>query len=227
MLYKDRDLSEAQDFILKLFNELNPKPNEKVLDLACGKGRHAFFVSSLGYHTTGVDLSPDSIKDARKLASDNLAFFVHDMREPLPEQKYDVVLNLFTSFGYFENQFENEKMLNSISTYLSPDGQLVIDFMNSQKICTSLVPHEVKNIDGIAFNITKRLENGIIIKSIDFVDDGIPYHFEEKVQALGLEDFERLLKCTGFDIVKTFGDYDLNPYEESSDRLILLIKKKK
>lgn len=226
ILYKDRDFSEAENFILNLFNELKPSENAEILDLACGKGRHAVFVNSLGYQTTGVDLSADSIKEANSLANETLRFFEHDMREPIPGAEFDIVLNLFTSFGYFATQLENERMLHSIHSYMRPNGKLVIDFMNSTKALIDLVPHELKRIEGIDFKIEKEVRDGIIYKKIDFEDKGEVYHFEEQVQALTLNDFKRLLSVTGFELMKIFGDYDLNPYTDESDRLILLIQKR-
>ncbi|MFN3940966.1 MAG: YkgJ family cysteine cluster protein, partial [Chitinophagales bacterium] len=78
----------------------------KILDLACGKGRHSIYLNQLGYDVTGADLSENSIKEASKFANEKLHFKVHDMRIPF-EEKYDAIFNLFTSFGYFENDADN------------------------------------------------------------------------------------------------------------------------
>ena len=110
ILYKDRNYREAQIFMDNLTHYLNLPEHAKVLDLACGKGRHSIYLNQLGFRVLGVDLSENSIEIANKNANDTLNFKVHDMREPIKEQ-FDAVFNLFTSFGYFENDDDNLKIL--------------------------------------------------------------------------------------------------------------------
>ena len=102
LLYKDRNDAEADVFIKHLFHSLNLKKEATVLDLACGKGRHSLVINELGFNVTGVDLSENSIKEASKCENEKLSFAVNDMRMPLEGQNFDVVVNLFTSFGYFQ-----------------------------------------------------------------------------------------------------------------------------
>src|SRR3954465_14122404 len=106
ILYKDRNYREAQIFMDNLTHYLNLPDHAKVLDLACGKGRHAIYLNQLGFDVLGVDLSENSIAIAKNNENDELHFEVHDMRLPF-EQKYDAIFNLFTSFGYFENDDDN------------------------------------------------------------------------------------------------------------------------
>ncbi len=225
-LYKDRDHTEAKAFIRQLFASLTLPANASVVDLACGKGRHAVFINSLGYDTTGVDLSEDSIQSAKKHENDRLDFFVHDMRNPLPNKSFDLVVNLFTSFGYFEHTDENIKVLNAIRSYLKDDGLLVIDFLNADNVIENLVPKEIKEIEGITFNIHKKLADDQIIKNITFEDNGEHFAFQEKVQALRLSDFQQMLEETNFEIKAVYGNYNLEPLDASSDRLIIIAKKK-
>lgn len=226
VLYKNRDHSEAEVFIKNLFNELAIQPGVKVLDLACGKGRHSIFVNSLGFDTTGVDLSTKSIAEAKINESETLRFFEHDMRNPLPNSEFGLVLNLFTSFGYFEFNDDNLAVFNSIHSYLSSNGLLVIDFMNSVKEIKSLVPNAVKEEEGIVFQISKNFENGYILKQINFKDGEKDYTFNEKVQALTLENFLEFFEKTNFDVKSVYGNYHLEPYSEDAERLILIAQKK-
>ena len=132
----------------------------------------------------------------------------------------------FTSFGYFDADRENQRVIEAIQTALKPGGQLILDFLNADKIIDSLVPVEVKEINGITFQIRRTYRDRSIIKEIAFEDAGVTYNFEEKVNALRLSDFERYFNATGLQIIHTFGDYDLNPYSEHrSDRLILVAQK--
>ena len=225
ILYKNRDHSEAELFIRNLFGELDVSQSSKVLDLACGKGRHSIFVNSLGYNTTGVDLSAESIETAKLNESDSLHFFQHDMRLPIEGASFDLVLNLFTSFGYFQDTAQNEKMLSSIHKYLSDEGRLVIDFFNAETVLRDLVQTETKLIDGIAFNISKTIENGSIVKDINFQDRGDDYNFQERVQALKLSDFENMLAHTDFELDAIYGNYQLERFDSNSERLIIVAKK--
>ena len=155
LLYQNRDEQEAERFIQNLMNFLNLPSESKLLDLACGKGRHAKFLSEFDHDVMGVDLSPNSIQRAGEFAHEKLRFQTHDMREVLKNEQFDVIFNLFTSFGYFDDESENKRMCDSISQMLVPGGRLLIDFMNATKVIENLVPAETKTIDGITFDITR------------------------------------------------------------------------
>lgn len=224
ILYKDRDYEEAQFFMENITQYLNLPDNAKILDLACGKGRHSLYLSKLGYDVTGADLSENSIAEASKHSNENLHFTVHDMREPFDE-KFDAIFNLFTSFGYFEDDSDNLKTLKAICKSLSEYGFAVIDFMNVHHVVKNLVPQEVKTVDGIDFHIKRYYIDNHIYKEIDFEDKGEKYHFTEKVQALTLEDFEVMMDEAGIYLLDTFGDYKLRKfYKEESERLIMIFK---
>lgn len=226
-LYKNRDYSEAEQFIDRIVNHLTLPESAQVLDLACGKGRHSITLFTHGFEVLGVDLSANSIEEAKKFANDRLHFHVHDMRTPVPNDKFDCVFNLFTSFGYFENIEDNLKVLMSIEYMLKKNGRFVIDFMNAKKAVANLVPFEIKSIDGIDFHISKKLENGFIVKTIEFEDNGEKFSYQERVQALTIEHFRLFLEKVGLKITEIFGEYSLTPFnEDSSNRLIIIGEKK-
>ncbi len=224
ILYKDRDYEEAQLFMDNITGYLNLPEDAKILDLACGKGRHSIYLNKLGYDVTGADLSENSIKEASKHTNDKLHFVVHDMRDTCNE-KYDAILNLFTSFGYFESDDDNLITLKAIHNSLTEYGFAVIDFMNVHKVIADLVPQETKVIDGIEFHIKRYVEDNHIIKEIDFNDKGQQFHFTEKVKALTLEDFEAMMEEAGIYLLDVFGDYKLHKfYKNESERLIMIFK---
>lgn len=225
ILYNNRDESEAELFIRNLKHELDLS-NEEVLDLACGKGRHAKYLSELGLSVLGVDLSPQSIAYASKFSTKGLEFQVHDMRNIIENRTFDIVFNLFTSFGYFETDTENIQTLESISEMLRPKGKVVIDFMNSERIISTLVEKELKSVQGIDFQISRSYDGTFIRKDINFLDNGQSFSFQECVRAFKLEDFQRMLTATGFKIGSVFGDFDLSKFDAvSSNRLILIASK--
>lgn len=226
ILYQNRDDQEARDFIGRLCAYLRIPVGAKLLDLACGAGRHSRVLHSLGYDVTGVDLSPNSICEANKYATTGLRFYVHDMREPLPEQ-FDTILNLFTSFGYFDSVSDNARVLTSVYNALNENGLLVIDFFNAEKVVRELKPRQEINRDGILFHLKKEVSNGKIVKTIAFEADGQSHFYQEKVQALDLVDFQQLLGDARFEILHAFGNYALEPFNAvQSDRLILICKKR-
>jgi SAM-dependent methyltransferase len=224
ILYKDRNYREAQIFMDNLTHYLNLPEHAKVLDLACGKGRHSIYLNQLGFTVLGVDLSENSIEIASKNANETLHFQIHDMREPFEEQ-FDAVFNLFTSFGYFDNDLDNLKTLIAIKESLSDYGFAVIDFMNVPFVLDNLIAEETKKVDEIDFHLKRYLKDGFIIKEIDFEDKGEKFHYEEKVRALTLDDFTKMMDEAGIYLLDTFGDYKLKKYHKNtSERLIMIFK---
>nr|WP_315207886.1 class I SAM-dependent methyltransferase [uncultured Flavobacterium sp.] len=224
ILYKDRNYREAQVFMDNLTHYLNLPEKAKVLDLACGKGRHSIYLNQLGFTVLGADLSENSITEATKNTNETLHFKVHDMREPF-EEKFDAIFNLFTSFGYFENDEDNLTTLKAIKESLSEYGFAVIDFMNVAQVLETLVPEETKTVEGIDFHIKRYLKDGHIYKEIDFEDKGQKFHFTEKVKALTLKDFEQLMEEAGIYLLDIFGDYKLKKFHKiDSERLIMIFK---
>lgn len=224
ILYKNRDETEAEQFMDNLTHYLNLPEEAKILDLACGKGRHAIYLNQLGFDVTGVDLSENSIAEASKSSTDTLRFKVHDMRERT-EEKYDAVFNLFTSFGYFENEEDNFKTLVAIKESLTEYGFAVIDFMNANYVIDNLVAEEIKTVDDIDFHIKRYVKNGHIYKEIDFEDQGQKFHFTEKVRALTLSDFEAMMEKADIYLLDVFGDYKLRKFfKNDSERLIMIFK---
>ena len=225
ILYNYRDEKEAKKFINNLIKKLNIKKKSKLLDIACGKGRHANYFNKKGMDVTGIDLSKNSINYANTFSNASLSFHVHDMRKIFKENYFDIVTNLFTSFGYFENKDDNLITLQRMSQNLKNNGLLIIDFMNTKKVIDNLIPNEKKNIHNINFNIKRYIKNNYIIKEIEVIDNKIKKRFQEKVQCINLKIFQDLIKKSNLKIVNIFGDYELNEYSEScSDRLILICK---
>lgn len=227
ILYKDRDEKEAQLFLDNLISFLNPGPSAKILDVACGKGRHSTHLHSKGFNVTGFDLSRESIEHVKKYEDETLSFFVHDMREIFKKNEFDIVFNLFSSFGYFDDHSHNEKVICANATALKEGGSLVIDYMNSKKIARNLVPEDVKECRGIKFLQKRKIDAGKIIKNISFSCGEKDFRFEEHLQLYTQENFEKMFNKNNLILTHTFGDYHLNGFDEfKSDRLILVAKKK-
>lgn len=226
ILYNQRNDEEAEFFIDNLCTYLKPGLDYRLLDIACGRGRHAVYLNKKGYDVTGIDLSFASIKYAQQFENRRLHFYMHDMRSLFYINYFDVAFNLFTSFGYFESKKDHINALKTFRKSLKKDGTLVLDYFNSEKIMRNLTRQEIKQVEGIDFHISKYISDNKIIKSITFEHRNKDYAFKEEVKAFTLADFEDLFKQSGFTIIKYFGDYKLNDYDAStSDRLIFICKK--
>jgi len=223
-LYKERDYSEATYFMNNLINHLNIDKDSSILDLACGRGRYSVYLNEIGYRVTGIDISRDNIIKARKTESDNLKYMIHDMRYPL-NQKFDLILNLFTSFGYYEKDDDNISVINSIKSNLNSKGQAVIDFFNIDYVLDNLIKYEEKTVDQTKFVINRYLENNLLIKDITIDSNNKQYKFQEKVKAYRVKDFLTMFKECDLEFKEKFGDYNLNSFNKnSSPRLIMVIE---
>lgn len=227
VLYDHRNEEEAKKFISNLEDRLHLNRKDRVLDLACGAGRHTAILSKQAGEAIGVDLSFNSIGQANNTwQNDNLEFYVHDMRLPFRINYFDYIFNLFTSFGYFQRNQENLRVLQSVWKGLKPGGKFLIDYMNSALAISELVEREEVVKQEIPFYIRRTVEDGRIIKNIKFDAEGKVYSFSESVQAFLQEDFRAMAAKTRFDLVEEFGDYDLTPFDSTtSPRYILLMQK--
>ena len=222
ILYKNRDYKEARSFMENLTAYINLKEGSEILDLACGKGRHSHYLNSIGYDVTGIDLSEESIAFAKQFENDTLHFEVYDMSKPYSKQ-FDAVFNLFTSFGYFEDEADNLNTIKAIKDNLKPNGVGVIDFMNTDYVINNLVSRNDKTVDGIKFNLKRYVESGYIVKDITFDIDHKTYNFQERVKAFTLNDFKAMFEEAELVLLDVFGDYKLSKYKkDKSERLIMI-----
>lgn len=224
ILYQDRNDEEAHLFMRNLTNFLQLEPNSKILDLPCGKGRHAVYLNSLGFDVIGADLSKNSIAYAKQFENDTLKFEVHDMRHSF-NTKFEAIFNLFTSFGYFDDEKTNIEVLKILKRGLKKDGQLVIDFLNTDYIYNNLIPEEIQTKDAIDFKINRSINKDFIVKDIRFKIENKEYHFTEYVRNISKHAFEGYIAKAGLKLKHIFGDYNLNEFDiKNSSRLILVLE---
>jgi cyclopropane fatty-acyl-phospholipid synthase-like methyltransferase len=224
LLYDHRNENEAKFFMKNLLSFLHLKKGDEILDLPCGKGRHSLFLNAQGFNVVGSDLSKNSIQSAKIYENKTLKFTIHDMRDPL-HGKYNAIFNLFTSFGYFDDDKTNITVLKNFKKALYKNGFIVVDFLNITKVLNNLIEKQEIIKNGITFKIHKYVKNNFLIKDIYFEADSKEHHFSEKLQCLDLKTIENFAKKAGLKISNTFGNYNLDPFnEKASDRLILVLK---
>ncbi len=225
-LYKNRDEDEARRVLDNFLRALNLPAGARVLDLACGKGRHARYLAEKGFDVTGLDISAGSISFARQFEHERLAFYQHDMRQAFRVNYFDAVVNFFTSFGYFQDDRDHVLTLKNVWKNLRPGGLLLIDYFNSDWVRLHLVHQEQKEVDGIPFDIRKSIRGGHVHKSIEFVTGGRRFVYRERVRLFSLTDFESLLRASGMQLRTAFGSYELEAFDpKTSKRLVIIAEK--
>jgi SAM-dependent methyltransferase len=224
-LYFEHDEAEAQKFIQCLLTCLKPPEGCRMLDVACGRGRHSRFLASLGFDVTGIDLSFDSIAYARQFEKENLHFYQHDMRMPMWIHYFDYAFNFFTSFGYFATRREHDDAVRTIATSLKPGGTALFDYLNVHYVEEHLVHNEIKTVDGTQYEIHRWMDEDHFYKKIIVSDPSLdaPKEFTEKVAKLSLGDFTDMLSFQNLQVINVFGDYELNGYNvRKTPRMIIM-----
>lgn len=229
-LYFNRDHTEAQNMIGALLQHLQPARGSRMLDVACGKGRHSLILAEGGHDVTGIDISAESIHEAQEFENDRLHFYVHDMRRSFWINYFDYAFNFFTSFGYFPTRREHDDAMRTIAASLKPNGIVLFDYLNVHYAEEHLVHHEVKKLDGTDYEIHRWHDDYHFYKRIIITDPSIekPLQFTEKVAKFSLGDFTEMLAYQNIQVKEVFGNYNLQPYHvRNTPRMILIGQKMK
>lgn len=229
LLYQHRDDREALAFIHTLIQYLSPSPGASMVDIACGKGRHSKALADMGYDVTGIDLSEASIAEARKLETEALHFYQHDMRLPFWINYYQYAFNFFTSFGYFRTRREHDNAIRTIAQSLHQGGIFVIDYLNVHYSENNMEKSWQSAIGDITFHITKWHDEAHFFKQIQVSDkqNVSPKHlYTERVAKFSLGDFTEMLAYQHLQVQEVFGNYELGRYDvHNSPRMIIVAKK--
>lgn len=239
-LYDHRNSADAKKIVSLISKTIKLPKGSKLLDLACGNGRHSVFFAERGYDVLGIDLSKFLIAEAnKKLRSDyrafrkNLRFEIGDMRRIPQKSEFDLVVNLFSSFGYFDNDRENISVIKSISKSLKNGGYFFFDFLNSVHLRKHLQTFDIKKRNRKLIFQVREITGKYVKKSIAIVGGssrpGYPElrEYHEKIRLFTLQDFRLIFGSCGLKIIKLFGDYSGEPFNiNSSERLIILAQKK-
>ena len=225
-LYAHRDEGEAErhvDFFESLLAGERPRA---LLDLACGAGRHTAALRKRGYRALGVDLSLVLLAQPPPLPR-----VAGDMRcLPFAEHAFDWVLNFFTSFGYFESEQENFRVLAEIARVLSPGGRCLLDLMNLDATLALLKEYEQREDGARRVEIRRwwdpqqrRINKRIRLGALDPTKPGGEARsFLESVRAYTLDEVTGSLRGAGLEVTATYGSFAGEAYGRDSERLILV-----
>ena len=228
-VYSHRDQTEAERLVALIAKSLKLKTNSSVLDMACGAGRHAITFATQGFKVTAVDLSQRLISEAKKSAEQagaEIDFVLSDILEFETNKRFDLVVNLFTSIGYFENDEENYAVIKKAYKLLNQGGCFVLDYFNKDFLLKNLIPTTVFSEDGMRITQNRSIEGTRIVKKITIENNGASEEFYESVRLYSYEEILTFLNNAGFTTEKQYGDYYGNNYEsKTSPRLIIFAMK--
>lgn len=228
-LYQHRDSNEAQTTIETILQHTGLGRGAKVLDIACGAGRHAVELAKHGMEVSANDLSEFLILEAKALAEEanqNLYFSQLDMRRIEFNGIFDMVVQLFTSFGYFKSQAEDQNVLNRVYNALKPEGWYVLDFFNANYVKANLIASSHKTFEDITVTEERKIESGRVTKYINITHDMETLSFTESVMLYQPSTLREMLNKAGFKIVKECGDYHGNEFDPSISPRFMVIAKK-
>jgi len=217
-LYAHRDDFDAYDQLDLIRRHVNPGCLQSILDLGCGAGRHLEIMRSWGWRAVGLDLSRVLLNEAR-LREPTMPLIQGDMRN-IPG-RFDLILSLFTSFGYFEQTEQNLQVFSAVRASLGDAGKFWLDFLNPAYICAHIREKEIiRTANGQDINIRRRLDQGRVIKEIDLGQRRV-------VESVWLYDADTLCSMASLNKMKVktiFGDYLGNPYGKHSPRIIMFME---
>jgi SAM-dependent methyltransferase len=223
-------IHNASSEIEKVISLLNLETNVNILDLGCGIGRHSLEFTRRGFHVTGVDRTYSYLEKAKKKAiEDNLdvEFVLEDMRIFSRPNNYDVVINLFTSFSYFEDPEEDKKTLVNIYSSLKHGGKLVLEMMGKEVLARIFVERDWQEIDGVLFLEERKVSKNwswmqnrwILIKDGEKVEYAVDHRLYSGVE------LANLLKEVGFSKVSIYGNLDGSAYDNQATRMVTVAEK--
>lgn len=203
-----------------------------ILDLCCGHGRHAIPLAQRGYQVTGQDLSEVFLREAERAAQAQgvPVHWVHgDMRNIPYENEFDAVINIFTAFGYFENQDEDQKVLRQVSKALKPGGLFLLETLHREGLMRQYVPHMISYYPEGLIELEERsfdlLTSRNEVKITTIYPDGQrkEYGFSHRVYTL--TELAQMLTLAGLQVKAYSGAWDGSALTIDSFRLILLSQK--
>ncbi len=228
-IYAHRDEVKATQELEQLIPYLDIQPGKTALDLCCGQGRHSRWLAQLGLRVVAVDLSAVLLQEAIKQSLNLPVLYMRADARDIPfHEEMDYVFNLFTSFGYFVEDEENEKVLKQASKALKSGGYFLMDYLNPEYLRAHLVPYSESKGKGLEILQYRTVNEAFVQKRIVIKEQGeTSRQYEERVKLYSLEQLQSMLNQQDFDILHVFGNYDATPYEaDRSPRMIFICKKK-
>jgi SAM-dependent methyltransferase len=228
-VYEHRDHEDAQKLGELILKNININSSASVLDAACGAGRYAKFFAEKGFNVVGFDLSNSLLKIAAEESKGKkykLNLIRADKRQIFFKTKFDLVVNLFTSFGYFETDEENFAFCKNIYQSLSDDGFYILDYFNKDFLEMHLVQHSKKKYEDFILIEERKIYNDKVEKRITIHHNEKENNYYESVKLYSFEFISKYFQKIGYKLIKMLGDYNGGKFsKKESPRLILFFQK--
>lgn len=228
-VYPHRDQAEADAQIAFICEQIPLTNTSRVLDIACGAGRHLRALAERGINAVGIDYSKALLDEAQNQLKDfpTISLTRADMRElPFANNEFDAALSLFTSFGYFATDEEHIRLLREWRRVLRPEGYFVLDYANKDFVLAHLRPHSTELRGTLHIEQQRELSPlcDRMIKEINITDEetGTRKRFRESVRLYSESEIRSMLNETGFHITKCFGNLQGRKYSPDADRLVII-----
>lgn len=211
-----------------IVDKLALEPGAAILDLACGRGRVAVELARQGFDVTGLDLSPRSLELAREAAHDagvHIELIRRDMRQLQAEEAFDAVINVFTSFGYFEREDDDRLVLDTIARALMPGGRFLIDTINPMALARRFQERDWRQFDDGTVMLEQRSYDhlsGRIGATWTFVrTDGSRSELRHSLRAYTAAELVTLLERAGLDLKDAWGGFQGDVLGEGPRTILL------
>jgi SAM-dependent methyltransferase len=229
VIYEHRDFEEAEAVANKFAHVFQGK--DPILDLACGNGRYIQALSMLGHRVYGIDLSHYLLRLSLDSWGHHGKILQGDMRRiPVRDGSVGAVLNMFTSFGYFSTDTDNLLVFKEVFRILKQDGVFFFDFLNAEKISSSLLDETERVSSNYNIKERRRTENygKYLVKEIQATNlqTGHIKDCEERLRLYSLDELVIMFESVGFKIDSVFGGYDHNPFIKGVSERVIIVSRK-
>ena len=228
ILYAHRTIESAEAETLFSIRQTDLQQGQHVLDLCCGGGRHMAHLAKVSDHVAGLDYSPQLLAIARDSLGPDIPLIRGDMRHLPFRERFDVIMNYFTSFGYFQDQEENQQVVHNMMDALKPGGRFFIDYMNKDWAIANIEYETHRTVEGFRVHERRWIEsNGSRINKATIIKRGGDEikHVGESVQLYTEDEFTNMLEKGGAEIESLFGDYTEAPVSPENPRMIVVGRK--
>lgn len=228
-VYSHRNERDAENLIKLILNYTNLPKKARILDAACGAGRHSLLLAQKGFKVTAFDLSRNLLRIGKQNSTEleiDVDFICSDLRKTFFRTRFSLIMNMFTSFGYFKDDADNFAFFKNAIDFLDKDGFVVLDYLNKSNLENNLIPYSMKKMNEKTFIETRRIENSFVIKEIEIKQNGHTKTFTESVKLYENEELLTNFQNLGYIPVEIFGSYMGDEFDkEESERTIIIFRR--
>lgn len=231
-IYRHRNDEDARNLINLIQRNVHINTDDKVLDICCGAGRHSLELARRGFHVTGFDLSKflisEAVKSYKNSPEKNLKvkFLIKDMRYFNFKGEFDMAVNVFTSFGYFDDDNENFKVIKNASDSVRKKGYFIFDYINADNLRKNVVPLSRNKYGNLYITQRREIKGDFVVKKIKISSGKKNFEYEEKLKLYDYNTMKKVFEQHGLKAYSLFGDYYGNKYSKNnSQRMILFAQK--